>query len=151
MSGIKTVTRNKRALRDYFVVERYEAGLVLRGSEVKSLRDARANLADSHVEVVEGELFLVSCHISHYPFANIQNHDPVRPRKLLLNRLEIAKITRRITERGYTAIPLSIYFKNGRAKGELGLARGKRQVDKRHDIRKRDEARDAQRELKRRR
>lgn len=151
MSGTKTVTRNKRALRDYFVVERYEAGLVLKGSEVKSLRDGRANLADAHVEVVEGELFLVSCHISHYPFANIQNHDPVRPRKLLLNRIEISKISRRINERGYTAIPLAIYFKNGRAKVELGLARGKRQVDKRHDIRKRDEERDAARELKRRR
>lgn len=151
MSETKTVARNKRALRNYYVEERMEAGLVLLGSEVKSLRDGRGNLAEAFVEMDEGEVFLVQCHIAHYPFANMLNHEPLRRRKLLLHRLEIDKLSRKLLEKGYTAIALSIYFKNGKAKLEIGLAKGKRQVDKRQDIRKRDEARETAREMKRRR
>lgn len=142
---MKIVVRNRRAFHEYFFEDRFEAGLALRGSEVKSLRDGRVNLGDSYVLEEEGELFLVGCNISHYPFANLGNHDPMRNRKLLLHRTEIRKISRKLIEKGYTAIPLSIYFKDGKAKVEIGLAHGKKQVDKREDIRKRDADREAQR------
>ena len=150
MSRNKMIARNKKALRDYFIEERYEAGLVLRGSEVKSLRAGKASLSDAYVEEEESELYVVQCHIAQYEYANIHNHEPLRRRKLLLNRREIDKITRKILERGYTAVALALYFKDGKAKVEIGLARGKRQVDKRHDIRRRDEGREMERELKRR-
>jgi SsrA-binding protein len=150
MSQSKVIARNKKALRDYFIEDRYEAGMVLKGSEVKSLRAGKASLSDAYVEEEEGELFVVQCHIAQYAFANINNHEPLRRRKLLLNRQEIYKITRKILERGYTAVALSLYFKGGKAKLEIGLARGKRQVDKRHDIRRRDENRETERELKQR-
>lgn len=149
MTQTKIVARNKKALRDYFIEDRYEAGLVLRGSEVKSLRAGKGSLSDAYVEEEAGELYVVQCHIAQYEYANINNHEPLRRRKLLLNRQEIYKITRKILERGYTAVALSLYFKGGKAKLEIGLARGKRQVDKRHDIRRRDEDRETARELKR--
>jgi len=150
MTRTKVVARNRRAFRDYFIEERYEAGLVLKGSEVKSLRTARVSLSDAYLEEEGRELFLVGCHISPYPFANIHNHEPRRRRKLLMHRQEIDKLARKLNERGFTAVPLSIYFKQGVAKVEIGLARGKRQVDKRHDIRKRDEDRETAREVKHR-
>ncbi len=150
MTGSKLVARNKRALRDYFIEERFEAGLSLLGSEVKALRAGKASLTEAFVETVEGELFLVQAHIAQYEYANINNHDPLRFRKLLLHRHEIERIGKRIRERGYTAVALSLYFKDGKAKLEIGLARGKRQVDKRHDLRQKDENREMQRELKNR-
>lgn len=146
----KVVARNRKALHEYFIEERLEAGLALRGSEVKSLRAGQASLADAYIEEVDGELFLVSCHIPPYAFSNLLNHEPLRPRKLLLHRQEIERLTRRIAERGYTAVALAIYFSGGKAKVEVGLARGKRQVDKRQDIRTRDEQREVRRELKQR-
>lgn len=149
--GFKVIVRNRRAFHDYFFEDRYEAGIALVGSEVKSLRDGRIGLGDAYVEEVSGELFLVGCNISHYPFANIGNHDPMRTRKLLMHRSEIRKIARKLTEKGYTAIPLSLYFKEGKVKVEVGLARGKKQFDKREDIKKRDADREAHRELRGRR
>lgn len=150
MSSTKVIARNKRALRNYAVEERFEAGLSLLGSEVKSLRAGRASLTEAFIDQIDGELFLVQGHIAQYDHANLNNHDPVRPRKLLLHRHEIDRIGKRITERGYTAVALSLYFKDGKAKLEVGLARGKRQVDKRHDLRQREEDREMQRELKHR-
>ncbi len=150
MTANKVVARNKRAFRDYSIEERFEAGLSLVGSEVKSLRDGKASLTEAFIDRIDDELYLIQGHIAQYRYANINNHDPQRPRKLLLHRHEIDRIGKRITERGFTAVALSIYFKNGKAKLEIGLARGKRQVDKRHDIRKRDENRDMEREWKNR-
>ncbi len=150
MTADKLVVRNRRATFDYEIEERFEAGLVLTGSEVKSLRDGKASLAEAFVQEDDGELYLVQCHIAQYPFANILNHDPLRKRKLLLHAEEIRRIIRRITEKGFTAVPISVYFKNGKAKVEVGLARGKKQADKREDIKKRDAERDARRELRER-
>jgi SsrA-binding protein len=150
MSPNKLVSRNKRALRDYAIEERFEAGLSLVGSEVKSLRAGKASLTEAFIDRIDNELYLVQGHIPQYKYANLNNHEPQRPRKLLLHRHEIDRIAKRITERGFTAVALSIYFKNGKAKLEIGLARGKRQVDKRQDIRERDENRDMEREWKNR-
>lgn len=151
MCAIKVIVRNRKASFDYSIDDRFEAGIGLLGSEVKSLREGKASLADAYVEDHDGELFLVGCHIAPYAYANILNHDPLRPRKLLLHRKEINKIRRKLSEKGYTAIPLSLYFKDGKAKVEIALAKGKRQVDRRHEIRKRDEQRDIEREWKYRR
>lgn len=139
----KFVVRNKKARHDYFIEDTYEAGVSLLGSEVKSLRDGRANLTDAYAEVRQGELFMVGCHISEYPQANQFNHPPRRDRKLLMHRREIDKLTVKIEQRGYTLIPLSLYFKEGRVKVELGLGRGKRQYDKRATERKREQEREA--------
>jgi SsrA-binding protein len=147
LTGEKVIARNRRALHDYFIQERLEAGIALVGSEVKSIRDGKVSLAEAYVENQGGELFLVQCHVAHYPFANIGNHDPLRPRKLLLHREEIRKISKKLVERGYTALALCVYLKNGKVKVEIGLAKGKKQVDRREDIKKRDQDRDAQREL----
>lgn len=148
--NIKVVTRNRKAFHEYTIEERFEAGLVLRGSEVKSLRDGKMNLVDSFIEEKEGELFLVGSHIATYVYANLLNHDPVRPRKLLLHAKEIARITKRIRERGLTAVPLQVYFKDGKAKVEIALAKGKKSYDKRDSIRKRDEGRHMERDFKER-
>jgi len=148
--GKKIVSTNRRAFRSYSVEERYEAGVVLQGSEIKSIRGGKVSFMDAHVVHREGELFLVGFHIAEYAFASHFGHEPTRERKLLLNKAEIKKIGRRIDERGYTVVPLSIYLKGGRAKFELGLARGKRAVDRRHEIRERDENRGAERELRER-
>ncbi len=148
MSSTKLVARNKRAFRDYAIEERFEAGLSLLGSEVKSLRAGKASLTEAFIDEEAGELYLVQAHFAPYEFANLNNHDPMRRRKLLLHNHEIDRISRRINERGFTAVALSIYFKGGKAKLELGLAKGKRQVDKRHDIRQRDENREMEREMK---
>lgn len=144
----KTICLNRRARHDYFIEETFEAGMVLTGSEVKSLRDGRANLKDSHVRILKGEAVLLNAHISPYPAANQFNHDPTRNRKLLLHKREIRRLAGRVSERGLTLIPLRLYFKKGRAKAELGLARGKKLYDKRETLRKRAMQREVERSLK---
>ena len=145
------VCKNRRAYRDYFISETFEAGMVLLGSEVKSLRDGRISLGDSYGEIRAGELYLVRCHISEYPWANQFNHEPMRERKLLMHRREIRRLAIKLHERGFTLVPLLIYFKMGKAKVELGLAKGKRQYDKRDAVRDRDMTRDQDVEANRRR
>ncbi len=147
----KTVTVNRRARREYFIDESFEAGMVLLGSEVKSLRDGRANLADSYARVDKGQVFLVNSHISPYPAANVFNHEPTRPRKLLLHKREISRLTGKVKERGLTLVPLKLYFKDGRAKVELGLARGKKLYDKRATVKEKMVRREMERSMKSRR
>ena len=149
--GIKLVAENRRARHDYHLLDRYEAGLVLQGTEVKSLREGRASLAHSYAEVRDGEAWLVGSHIATYDQGNIANHDPDRDRKLLLHSREIASLIGKVRERGLTLVPTRLYFKNGRVKVELAVARGKEQRDKRRDIAKREAERDVERELKSRR
>ncbi|MBF8254025.1 MAG: SsrA-binding protein [Deltaproteobacteria bacterium] len=144
----KDICVNRKARHDYFIDETYEAGLVLQGSEVKSLRDGKANLMDSYARIDKGELFLVNAHISPYFAASQFNHDPTRKRKLLLHKQEVRRLTGKVKERGLTLIPLRLYFKNGRAKVELGLARGKKMYDKRETLRKRAAQREVERSLK---
>jgi len=146
MSGsIKVITENRKARHDYHIEETYEAGLVLAGTEVKSLRAGKANLKDSFARVDKGEVFLYNAHISPYEQGNRFNHDPLRTRKLLMNKYEIRKLIGRVQEKGLTLVPLRMYFKNGRAKVELALAKGKKLYDKRDDM----AARDAKREMER--
>jgi len=147
MSG-KVVITNKKARFQYEIVEFFEAGIVLQGTEVKSLRSGKANLQDSYATVKDEEVFLYNMHISPYEQGNIFNHEPNRIRKLLLHKQEIKRLSGKVLERGMTLVPVKIYFKNGRAKVELGLARGKSQVDKRKDIARRDEQRMVEREFK---
>ncbi len=144
----KIITTNRKARHAYQVLETFEAGIALTGTEVKSLRQGRANLKDSYATVRDGEVFLVNAHISPYDHGNIYNHDPVRDRKLLLHRKEIRKLIGKVQEKGLTLVPLKLYFKRGKAKVELALARGKKTYDKRADIAKRDANREIQRELK---
>jgi SsrA-binding protein len=150
--GIKRIADNRKAFHDFFIDETYEAGIALVGTEVKSLRDGRVNLRDSFVEVkgpaYSPELFLVNAHISPFAQGNIWNHDPLRPRRLLLHRQEIERIAQRVRERGYTVVPTRMYFKDGRAKVEIGLARGKKLYDKRADMAQRDARRDVERSLR---
>jgi len=141
---VKIVTDNRRARHDYFIEETFEAGIVLTGTEVKSLRNHRVNLKDSYARVENGELFLHGMHISPYEQGNRFNHQPLRPRKLLMHRYEIRRLFSKVREKGLTLIPLKVYFnERGRAKVELALAKGKKLYDKREDI----AARDAQREI----
>ncbi|WP_258360951.1 SsrA-binding protein SmpB [Moorella sulfitireducens (nom. illeg.)] len=141
---VKIVTDNRRARHDYFILETYEAGIALTGTEVKSLRNGKANIKDSYARVENGELILHDMHISPYEQGNRFNHEPRRPRRLLMHRYEIQRLYGKIREKGLTLIPLKVYFnERGRAKVELGLAKGKRLYDKREDI----AARDAQREI----
>lgn len=146
--GEKLVVKNRRAHRDYHILERFEAGLELRGTEVKSLRDGRMNLKDSYAEVVGGEIFLVSAHISPYDKGNRNNHDPERRRRLLMHKREILRLGSRVAEKGLTLVPLRVYFKNGKAKVEIGLCKGKHTIDKRQTIRERDIKRETDRILK---
>jgi SsrA-binding protein len=139
---------NKRAFRDYEILEKFEAGIVLAGTEVKSLRQSRANFKDSYAKVIDGELWVVNFHITPYDHGGYSNHDPLRRRKLLLHKFELKRMIGKIEERGLTVVPLRVYFKGSYAKMQLGLARGKKEYDKRADIAKRDMNRDAQRELK---
>lgn len=150
-TGEKTITVNRRARREYFIDESFEAGMVLLGSEVKSLRDGRANLADSYARVDKGAVVLVNSHISPYPAANMFNHEPTRPRKLLLHKREISRLMGKVKERGLTLIPLKLYFKEGRAKVELGLARGKKLYDKRATVKEKMVRREMERSMKSRR
>jgi SsrA-binding protein len=147
-SGEKIVCVNREARHNYFIDEIYEAGLVLLGSEVKSLRDGKANLKDSYARIQKGEAFLVNAHVSPYPGANQFNHEPTRPRKLLLHQREIERLTGKTREKGLTLIPLRLYFKNGRAKVELGLARGKKLYDKRETLKRKMAEREVERSLK---
>jgi SsrA-binding protein len=149
-TGRKVVAQNKKARHDYHVEETYEAGLVLVGTEVKSLRSGRASLVDGFAEVHDGEAFLHGVHIPVYTQGTWTNHEPRRVRKLLLHRAEIEKIDSRVRERGFTLIPLALYFKDGRAKVEIGLARGKKSYDKRHAIAERTARREAEVALGRR-
>ena len=142
------IASNRRALHDYEILEKIEAGLVLRGPEVKSMREGRANLSDAYAVLRRGEAFLVNAHVSPYDKAGRENPDPRRERKLLLNRSEIARLTVKVAERGLTLVPLALYFKNGRAKVELGLARGKRMYDKRETIRRREQEREMERAVR---
>jgi SsrA-binding protein len=145
--GRSVVAQNRRARHEYAIEDTYEAGLVLTGTEVKSLRAGRASLVDAFAEIVDGEAWLQNAHIPEYTQGTWNNHTPRRKRKLLLNRQEIDKMERRVNERGLTIVPLSLYFKDGRAKVEIALARGKKFYDKRQAIAKRDAQRDATREL----
>ena len=143
----RDITVNRRAFHDYAIGERYEAGLVLTGSEVKSLRAGRANLVDAYARFFGDEIFLVGAHISPYAPASQFGHDPVRNRKLLLHRQEIEKLRARIHEKGLTLIPLRLYWEKGRAKAELGLGRGKKLHDKRATIQERTERREIDRAM----
>jgi SsrA-binding protein len=150
--NVKVVTVNRKARHDYHVLERIEAGIVLVGTEVKALRNGRANLKDSYASLEKNELFLYNCHIGPYPPAGPYNqHEPERPRKLLLHRREIERLRGKILERGLTLVPLRIYFSRGRAKIELALGRGKRAYDKRDAKRRAAAERDIEQELRRRR
>ena len=140
--GEKTVCQNRKARHDYHILETYEAGMVLKGTEVKSLRAGRANLKDSFARVQDGELWLENMHISPYEQGNRFNHDPTRARKLLMHKGEIMRLWGKSRERGLAMIPLRVYFKDGRAKVELALAKGKKLYDKRDDIAKRDAERE---------
>lgn len=144
----KVVCVNRKARHDYSILETYEAGLVLQGSEVKSLREGKANLKDSYARLLKGEAFLLNAHISPYAAANQFNHEPTRTRKLLLHGREIRRLAGRVQQRGLTLIPLRLYFKNGKAKVELGLAQGKKLYDKREALRKKAAQREVERSLK---
>jgi SsrA-binding protein len=146
----KTIAENRRARHEYHLSDRVEAGLVLTGSEVKSLRAGGAQLRRSYADLRDGELWLIGVHIAPYEQAGIQNHDPDRDRKLLLHRREIDSLTGKVQERGFTLIPTRLYFKEGRAKVEIALARGKDVRDKRRDIARRDADRQIERALKQR-
>jgi len=149
--GTKIIARNRRARHDYHIDDVLEAGLVLTGTEVKSLRAGRASLTDGFAQVYDGEAWLHGVHIPEYTQGTWTNHEPRRTRKLLLHRKEIDRLASATRERGLTIIPLSLYFKDGRAKVEIALARGKRTYDKRHDLAERDAAREVDRALRRRR
>jgi len=147
-NNIKIVCQNKRARFEYEISEPYEAGMVLQGTEVKSLRVGKASLNDSYAEVRDGEIVLVNAHISPYPQGNRENHDPIRPRKLLLTKREIRRLYGKTQEKGLTLIPLKIYFRHGRAKIEIALARGKKLYDKRETLKRRAEERQMEREAR---
>ena len=149
--GNKIIASNRRARHDYTIEDTYEAGIALTGTEVKSLRLGRASLADGFALVVDGEVWLHNVHIPEYISGTWTNHTPRRTRKLLLHRGEIDRLNRKLTEGGQTLIPLSLYFKDGKVKVELALARGKRTYDKRQDLAKKDAAREVERAFRRRR
>ena len=144
----KLIANNKKAFHDYFIEEKYEAGIELYGTEVKSLRMGKCSIKESFIRIDHGEVFVYNMHISPYEKGNIFNKDPLRIKKLLLHRSEIRKITGKIAQKGYTLVPLQIYFKGSLAKVEIGLAKGKKLYDKRQDIAKKDQRRDAERSFK---
>ena len=146
--AVKLVANNKKAYHDYFIDEKYEAGLVLHGTEVKSLRMGKCSIKEAWVRIQDGEVWVYGMHISPYEKGNIFNKDPLRPRKLLMHKAEIGKLLGKVKEKGITLVPLQVYFKNGRAKLEIGLARGKKLYDKREELDKRDMRREAEREFK---
>ena len=143
--GIKIITANRKAYHDYHIEETVEAGLVLTGTEIKSIRMGRANLRDAYARPDNGEMWLINAHIAHFPGGNRFNHEPMRKRKLLLNRREIDILGAAVTRKGLTLVPLKLYLKNGMAKLELGVARGKKSYDKRESIARRDTERQMQR------
>ena len=149
--GTKLIAQNRKARHEYLIEDAVEAGLVLTGTEVKSCRAGKVSLVDAYAIIKDGEAWLLSCHIAPYTHGNRANHEPLRERKLLLRKDEIARLTIKVNEQGRTLIPLKMYFKHGLAKAELAVARGKKTYDKRHAIAKRDVERDMQRQLGRRR
>lgn len=149
--GIKIAAENRKARHDYHILEAFETGLVLTGTEVKSLRAGKANLKDSYAQIKNGEMFLHNMHVSPYEQGNIFNHDPLRQRKLLLHKAEIVRLFSKTREKGLTLVPLKIYFKHGMAKLELGLASGKKNYDKRQDMAERSAKREVDRAMKERR
>ena len=144
----KLIANNKKAYHDYFIEEKYEAGLSLVGTEVKSLREGKCSIKEAYIRIEKGEVYVVGMNISPYEKGNIFNRDPLRTRKLLLHKAEINKLLGDSSEKGYTIMPLQVYFKDGRAKIEIGLARGKKNYDKRQDIAKKDMQREAERDFK---
>lgn len=149
-AGIQVKATNRKALRDYVIEERFEAGLVLLGSEIKSIREGRADLRDSYAIVEDGEAFVRGMNISPYMQASYFGHDPTRVRKLLLHKDEIKRLVGKITEKGYTLVPLKLYIKEGRAKLEVGVAHGRRKYDKRREIARKDAEREMARAVRRR-
>ena len=144
----KLVANNKKAYHDYFIEEKYEAGLVLHGTEVKSLRMGKCSIKEAFIRIENGEVYVYGMHISPYEKGNIFNKDPLRIKKLLLHKQQIRKLIGNSAEKGYTLVPLQVYFNNGRAKIEIGLAKGKKLYDKRQDIARKDQKREAEKELK---
>lgn len=142
-AGEKLIASNKKAFHDYFVLQKAEAGVALTGTEVKSLRDGKANIKDSYVIFKDGEAFLFNAHISPYSHGNLQNHEPERSRKLLLHRREIEKLREQVVEKGLTVVPLRLYFKGGKVKVEIAVVRGKKLYDKRETEKKRELDREA--------
>ena len=144
----KLIANDKKAYHDYFILEKYEAGIVLHGTEVKSLRMGKCSIKESFIRIENGEVYVYGMHISPYEKGNIFNKDPLRPKKLLMHRAEIRKLQGKIAEKGYTLVPLQVYFKNSLVKVEIGLAKGKKLYDKRQDIAKKDQRREAERDFK---
>lgn len=144
----KLVCNNKKAYHDYFIEEKYETGLELFGTEVKSLRLGKCSIKEAFIRIDKGEVYAYGMHITPYEMGNIFNKDPLRPKKLLMHKSEINKLYGKIKEKGYTLVPLEVYFSNGRAKLEIGLAKGKKLYDKREDIAKKDMRRETEREFK---
>ena len=150
-AGTKLIAANRKARHDYEIEERLEAGLALVGTEVKSCRDGKANLTDAYAVVKDGEAWLMQCHIAPYSHGNRENHDPLRPRKLLLHRTEITRLHEKVSQGGLTLVPLRLYFKAGKAKAEIAVGRGKKTYDKRQDMAKRSADKRMRQELGRRR
>ncbi|MBE5968295.1 MAG: SsrA-binding protein SmpB [Lachnospiraceae bacterium] len=144
----KLIANNKKAYHDYFIEEKYEAGIALHGTEVKSLRMGKCSIKESYIRIEKGEVFIYGMHISPYEKGNIFNKDPLRVRKLLLHGYQINKIAGQLAQKGFTLVPLSVYFKGSLAKVEIGLAKGKKLYDKRQDIAKKDQRREAEKEFK---
>ena len=147
---MKILTKNKKAFHEYEILETFEAGIALQGTEVKSVKNGQINLRDAYIKIMNGEAMLINCHISHYEQGNRANHDETRTRKLLLHKKEILKLASKVNEQGLSIIPLKVYLKGNYVKLELGLARGKKAYDKRETLRRKEQEREAQRALKQR-
>lgn len=145
---LKLVAGNKKAYHDFFIEEKYECGIVLHGTEVKSMRMGKCSIKEAFIRIEDGEIFVYGMHVNPYEKGNLFNKDPLRVKKLLMHKTEINKLKGKIAEKGYTLVPLQVYFKDGRAKVEIGLARGKKLYDKREDIAKKDQRRELERDFK---
>lgn len=146
--AMKLVANNKKAYFDYFIEEKYETGIVLHGTEVKSMRMGKCSIKESFVRIDNGEVWIYGMHVSPYEKGNIFNRDPLRPKKLLMHKEQIRKLVGQLAEKGYTLVPLTVYFNEGKAKVEIGLAKGKKNYDKRQDIAKKDQKREAEKDFK---
>ena len=144
----KLTANNKKAYYDYFIEDKYEAGLVLHGTEVKSLRMGKCSIKESYVQIINGEVYIINMNITPYEKGNIFNRDPLRPKKLLLHKQEINKLAGKTSQQGYTIVPLQVYISNGKMKIEIGVGKGKKNYDKRDSIAKKDQQREAQKEFK---
>lgn len=147
-TSFKLIANNKKAYHEYFIEDKYEAGIALFGTEIKSLRQGKCSIKESYIQIQNNEVYIIGMHISPYEKGNIFNRDPLRTRKLLLHRYEIRKLTGKIAEKGYTIVPLQVYLKGSLVKVEIGLAKGKKLYDKRQDIAKKDMKREAERDFK---